>query len=78
MFNKFPIEFNYDGIQYHGQVQPLQAGVQNRMPTSFQVFFNNVYYGLVKRRGTDWETDSPKIAIMVDKIGNHIYSRYED
>jgi hypothetical protein len=32
---------------------------------------------LVKRRGTDWETDSPKCAIMVDTIGNHIYDWYE-
>jgi len=77
MFNKFSIDFFYDGRHYQGQVQPLQAGVQNRIPTSFQVFFNNMYYGLVKRRGTSWETDSPKCAIMVDKIGNHIYSWYE-
>jgi hypothetical protein len=25
----------------------------------------------------DWETDSPKCAIMVDVIGNHIYDWYE-
>ena len=77
MFNRFPIQFNYDGKQYSGNIQPLQTGLQHRIPTSFQVFLNNVYYGLVKRRGTDWETDSPKIAIMVDIIGNHIYDRYE-
>jgi len=77
MFNKFPIQFNYDGKHYSGNIQPLQTGLQHRIPTAFQVFLNNVYYGLVKRRGTDWETDSPKCAIMVDIIGNHIYDRYE-
>ena len=77
MFNKFPISFSYDGKQYRGEIRPLQAGIQNRMPTSFQVILNNVYYGLVKRRGADWETDSPKCAIMVDTIGNHIYDWYE-
>ena len=77
MFNKFPINFKYDGREYHGQIQPLQTGLQHRIPTAFQVFLNNVYYGLVKRRGTDWETDSPKCAIMVDIIANQIYDRYE-
>ncbi len=77
MFNKFPIKFHYDGRYYQGEVKPLQTGLQNRMPTTFQVFFNNMYYGLVKRRGTDWETDSPKCAIMVNIIGNHIYDWYE-
>jgi len=77
MFNKFPIQFNYDGKHYSGSIQPLQTGLQHRIPTSFQVFLNNVYYGLVRRRGTDWETDSPKCAIMVEIIGNHIYDRYE-
>ena len=77
MFNKFPIHFYFDGKRYSGLIQPLQTGVQNRIPTSFQVFLNNVYYGLVRRRGTDWETDSPKCAIMVEIIGNHIYDQYE-
>ena len=77
MFNKFPISFQYDGIQYHGQIKPLQSALQHGLPTAFQVFLNNVYCGLVRRSGTDWETDSPKCAIMVDIIGNHIYDRYE-
>jgi len=77
MFNKFPISFSYDGKQYRGEIKPLQAGLQNRMPTSFQVILNNVYYGLVKRKGADWVTDSPKCAIMVETIGNHIYDWYE-
>jgi len=77
MFNKFPIHFSYDGVSYRGEIKPLQTGVQNRIPTSFQVVLNNVYYGQVKRRGVDWETDSPKCAIMVDTIGNEIYDWYE-
>ena len=77
MFNKFPISFSYDGKQYRGEIRPLQTGVQNRIPTTFQVILNNMYYGLVKRRGADWETDSPKCAILVDTIGNHIYDWYE-
>ena len=77
MFNKFPISFYFDGKQYDGQIQPLSIGVQNRIPTNFQVFLNHVYYGLVKRKGDDWETDSPKCAIMVKTIANHIYDRYE-
>jgi hypothetical protein len=77
MFNKFPINFSFDGKQYRGEIKPLQVGLQNRMPTSFQVVLNNVYYGLVKRRGADWETDSPKCAFMVDTIGNQIYDWYE-
>jgi len=77
MFNKFPIHFTYDGIQYRGEIKPLQTGLQHRIPTSFQVVLNNVYCGLVRRRGADWETDSPKCAIMVDVIGNHIYDWYE-
>jgi len=77
MFDKFPIHFSYDGVHYQGEVKPLQAGVQNRMPTTFQVVLNNVYCGLVKRRGSDWETDSPKCAVMVDTIGNEIYDWYE-
>jgi len=77
MFNKFPIAFRYDGRQYNGQIQPLATGLQQGLPTVFQVFFNHVYFGLVKRRGVEWETDSPKCAIMVDVIGNHIYDWYE-
>jgi hypothetical protein len=77
MFNRFPISFTYDGRQYSGEIQPLQTGLQNRMPTTFQVFFNHMYYGSVKRKGAEWETDSPKCAIMVDTIGNLIYDRYE-
>ncbi|HXB07117.1 MAG TPA: hypothetical protein VNW04_08375 [Puia sp.] len=77
MFNKFPIQFNYDGKHYSGLIQPLQTGIQHRIPTAFQVFLNNVYYGQVKRKGVDWETDSPKCAFMVDIIGNQIYDRYE-
>ena len=77
MFNGFPISFNYDGRQYQGQIKPLQTGIQYGKPTAFQVFFNNVYCGLVKRKGTDWETDSPKCAFMVNIIGDHIYDWYE-
>jgi hypothetical protein len=77
MFNKFPISFSYDGMQYEGEIKPLQAGIQHRMPTTFHVFMNNVYWGLVKRKGNDWETDSPKCAYMIDAIGNYIFDRYE-
>ena len=45
--------------------------------TATKAVLNNVYYGLVRRKGADWETDSPKCAIMVEVIGNHIYDRYE-
>ncbi|HET6254015.1 MAG TPA: hypothetical protein VFE32_08070 [Puia sp.] len=75
MFNKFPITFRYDGKQYNGQVKPLQTG--QRLPTLFQVFLNNVYCGLVRKKGVDWETDSPKCAVMVEVIGNNIEDWYE-
>lgn len=78
MFNKFPISFSFDGRQYNGEIRPLSTDVQNRVPTNFQVFLNNVYYGLVKRRGWEWETDSPKCAIMVDTIASHIDDWYQD
>lgn len=77
MFNKFPIRFNYDGKQYRGEIWPLQTGIQHRIPTAFQVILNNAYCGLIKRRGEEWETDSPKCAILVDIIGNQIYDWYE-
>jgi hypothetical protein len=77
MFNTFPISFTFDGIQYRGEIKPLSMGVENRKPTNFQVILNHVYYGLVKRKGADWVTDSPKCAIMVNTIGNHIYDWYE-
>ncbi|HEV2483850.1 MAG TPA: hypothetical protein VGS79_29500 [Puia sp.] len=77
MFNKFPIHFTYDGISYRGEIKPLHTGLQHRIPTTFQVVLNNAYCGLVRRKGTSWETDSPKCAIMVDIIGNHIYDYYE-
>ena len=77
MFNNFPIDFSYDGKQYSGRITPLQTGLQNGIPVSFQVFLNNVYCGLVKRKGTEWETDSPKCAVLVDVIGNRIYDWYE-
>ena len=48
MFNKFPINFDFDGVQYRGEIKPLQTGVQHRKPTAFQVFLNNVYCGLIK------------------------------
>src|SRR5579871_3213847 len=64
MFNKFPIHFNYDGKQYRGEIWPLQTGLQHRIPTTFQVILNNAYCGLIKRRGAEWETDSPKCAIL--------------
>jgi hypothetical protein len=76
MFNQFPINFRYDGKQYNGQIRPLHTGLQQGLPVSFQVFLNHVYCGLIQRRGTEWETDSPKCAVMVDVIGNHIYDRY--
>jgi hypothetical protein len=77
MFNRFPIQFTYDGVRYNGEIKPLQTGLQHRIPTAFQVILNNAYYGLVRRKGADWETDSPKCAIMVDVIGNQIYDWYE-
>jgi hypothetical protein len=77
MFNTFPIHFTYDGVRYKGEIKPLNAGLQNRIPTTFQVVLNNVFCGLVRRKGADWETDSPKCAIMVDVIGNQIYDQYE-
>ncbi|HEV3414572.1 MAG TPA: hypothetical protein VG101_18965 [Puia sp.] len=77
MFNQFPIAFCYDGKQYNGQIRPLQTGLHQGLPTSFQVFLNHVYCGLVRRKGVEWETDSPKCAVMVDVIGNYIYERYE-
>ena len=76
MFNKFPISFHYDGKEYDGQIKPLETGALRGRPTAFQIFLNNVYYGLVKQKGMDWETDSPKCAIMVDIIGNQIYDWY--
>ena len=76
MFNQFPINFRYDGKQYNGQIRPLHTGLQHGLPISFQVFLNRVYCGLIRRRGTEWETDSPKCAVMVDVIANHIYDRY--
>lgn len=77
MFNKFPISFDFDGIQYHGEIKPLQTGIQHRRPTAFQVFINNVYCGLMKRRGEGWETDSPKCAILVRPISHQIEDWYE-
>jgi len=77
MFNQFPINFRYDGKQYDGQIRPLQTELQRRLPTSFQVFLNHVYCGLIRRKGFEWETDSPKCAVMVDVIGNHIDNWYE-
>lgn len=77
MFNKFPIQFTYDGIAYRGEIKPLQTGLQHRIPTSFQVVLNNMYYGQVKRRGVDWEADSPKCAVLVQVIGDRIFDRYE-
>ena len=77
MFNRFPISISYDGVRYDGEIRPLQTGIQHRIPTTFQVVLNHVYYGMVKRRGADWETDSPKCAVLVETIGNHIYDWYE-
>jgi hypothetical protein len=77
MFNNFSIAFSYDGKRYDGQIKPLSTGLQRGLPTSFQVILNHVYCGLIRRRGVDWETDSPKCAVMVEVIGNHISDWYE-
>ena len=77
MFNKFPINFSFEGRSYQGLVKPLATGIQNRIPTSFQVFVNNTYYGLMKRKEDRWETDSPKCAIIMDTLGNEIYDWYQ-
>jgi hypothetical protein len=77
MFNRFPIAFRYDGKQYNGQIKPQATGLQQGLPISFQVYLNNVYFGLIRRKGVEWETDSPKCAIMVEVIGNRIYDWYE-
>jgi glyoxylate carboligase len=77
MFNQFPINFFFEGRSYKGLVKPLATGVQNRIPTSFQVFINNTYYGLMKRKEDSWETDSPKCAILKDTLGNQIYDWYQ-
>jgi hypothetical protein len=74
MLSKFPIHFQFDGRSYLGQIQPLKSNTGGNMPTNFQVFLNNIYCGEIKRKGSKWETDSPKCAIMVDTIGNHIDS----
>lgn len=78
MFNKFPINFNYDGKQYRGEVRPLSTGMEKRIPTRFQVFLNNIYYGSVQRSGAHWETDSLKCGVLMDKIGHHIYDWYDE
>ena len=76
MYNRFPIQFKFDGRQYRGEIKPLTAGIQNRKPVKFQVFLNNIYYGDIRRNEDNWETDSPKCAIMVETLGNHIYDWY--
>ena len=77
MFNKFPIHFNFDGKQYNGEIQPLLSGAQQRKPTAFQVFLDHVYCGLIKKRGEEWETDSPKCAILVNPLRRQIEDWYE-
>lgn len=78
MFNKFPIRFQSDGKQYEVEVKPLSAGIEKRLPTRFQVFMNNIYYGQVVRLGDRWETNSPKCGIIVDQIGSHISNWYDE
>jgi hypothetical protein len=78
MFNKFPINFSYDGKQYRGEVKPLSMGVENRFPTKFQVFLNNVYCGSVQRTGRRWETDSQKCVVMMDQISDHIHAWFDE
>ena len=77
MFNKFPINFSFDGRSYKGLVKPLVTGGQNRKPTAFQIFVNNSYYGVIQQKGMRWETDSPKCAVMVDTIVDRIYDWYQ-
>jgi hypothetical protein len=76
MFNRFSISFDFEGRQYNGEVKPLLAGVKNRKPTIFQVFMNRLYYGQVNMTETGWETNSPKCAFMLNKIGNQIMNWY--
>ncbi|HVU59024.1 MAG TPA: hypothetical protein VHD83_28375 [Puia sp.] len=76
MFNRFPIHFSFEGKQYRGEIQPLQAGAQNRKPTAFQVFLDHVYCGSIRRRDDRWETDSPKCAILVRPISYQIEDWY--
>jgi hypothetical protein len=77
MFNTFPISFSFDGKQYRGEIRPLSAEAQKKFPVNFQVFLNHAYCGLVKRRGWDWETDSPKCALLIKEISNNIYDWYQ-
>ena len=77
MFNKFPIDFYFDGRYYQAQIKPLIPVSKDRIPNAFQVFLNHLYYGELRRRGSRWESDSPKCAMMAENIGNSIREWYE-
>jgi hypothetical protein len=77
MSTKFPINFYDDGKQYLVEIKPLSRRME-KLPTRFEVFMNNMYYGLVQRSGDNWETNSPKCEIVLGKIGHQISNWYDE
>ena len=76
MPNRFPIDFYFDGKYYQAQVKPLIPETKEKFPTTFQVYLNHIYYGDLRRKGLEWESDSPKCAIFAENIGNSISEWY--
>jgi|GEM_PF-598904 hypothetical protein len=77
MITKFPIDFYFDGKHYRGEIKPLATEKKlSRFPTIFQIYLNHTYRGEIKRRGFNWETNSPACAMMMDVLGNCINDWY--
>jgi hypothetical protein len=77
--DRFPIDFEYQGIAYHGIVQslPERGYIVKGIPRWFHVSLNNYFYTYLSFNGRELETVSKKEpAGMIDAIIEFILAFY--
>ncbi len=70
----FSIPFEFNGKHYICEVNPLRKH-WDKMPRTFQITLNDVYFGIITFTGNAWESDTTK-NMLVEKIGHLIHDSY--
>lgn len=73
----FDIEFEHDGKQYKGWVNPSEKVHDDGLPASFHVVLNKVSFGHVNFANNQWTADEWRPEGLAEAIGKQIEQRYK-
>jgi hypothetical protein len=76
MFTPFKFTIDLNGKSYPALIKPQSGFLGREIPSSFQFFVNNIYWGTITHTGRSWVSDSAKSSLVADKIGEHITEYY--